>query len=169
MRYFHFADDTHLLHFALCLKINADLRILTSWLNVNKILSLNLSKTEYSIQNQKLWTPSFPSNKFSQVSNILVFISQNHYKTIASEHLNCKLHTFKTPNKHQKACGALSSFWHYIRLKSLLNIHHAIFLTCTMRVRCQVWGLHENTTCHRISTEFALRLITFNSPCQISF
>ena len=48
---FHFADDTHLLHFAktissLCSKINADLRILTCWLNANKI-SLNFSKTEF--------------------------------------------------------------------------------------------------------------------------
>ena len=41
----------HILHFAktissLCSKINADLRILTCWLNANKI-SLNSSKTEF--------------------------------------------------------------------------------------------------------------------------
>ena len=35
---FHFADDTHLLHFAkiirsLCSKVNTDLRTLTTWLN----------------------------------------------------------------------------------------------------------------------------------------
>ena len=48
---FHFADDTHLLCFAksirsLCSKVNADLRVLTCWLNANKI-SLNSSKTEF--------------------------------------------------------------------------------------------------------------------------
>ena len=50
---FHFADDTHLLHFAktinsLCSKVNADLRTLTAWLNANKI-SLNATRTEFVI------------------------------------------------------------------------------------------------------------------------
>ena len=54
---FHFADDTHLLHFAktirsLCSKVNPDLRTLTTWLNANKI-SLNTSKTEFIIFRSK--------------------------------------------------------------------------------------------------------------------
>ena len=54
---FHFADDTHFLHFAktirsLCSKVNPDLRTLTTWLNANKI-SLNTSKTEFIIFRSK--------------------------------------------------------------------------------------------------------------------
>ena len=50
---YHFADDTHLLNFSktvwsLCGRVNADLRVLVSWLNANKI-SLNASKTEFII------------------------------------------------------------------------------------------------------------------------
>ena len=55
---FHFADDTHLLCFAksirsLCSKVNADLRVLTFWLNANKI-SWEKSKSKY----QAPWCPS---------------------------------------------------------------------------------------------------------------
>ena len=50
---YHFADDTHLLNFSktvwsLCGRVNANIRILVSWLNANRI-SLNSSKTEFII------------------------------------------------------------------------------------------------------------------------
>ena len=56
----YFSNDTHLLHFSkaitsLCSKINTDLRILTCWLNTNKI-SVNSSKTEFILQRRKLNT-----------------------------------------------------------------------------------------------------------------
>ena len=81
------------------------------------------------------------------------------------EHLNWKPHSFEIANKLQTACGALSKLCHYIPLKLLLNVYHAIF-SSHMHYACQIWGLRDNSTCHRILTlqKFALRLMTFNAP-----
>ena len=52
------------------------------------------------------------------------------------EHLNWKLYSFGIANKLQRACGALSKLRHYIPLKLLLNVYHAIFSSqCTTHVR----------------------------------
>ena len=39
-----------------------------------------------------------------------------------------------------------------------------------MRYACQIWGLRDNTTCHRILTlqKSALRLMTFNASRSLS-
>ena len=81
------------------------------------------------------------------------------------EHLNWKHHTSEIAIKLQRVCGALSKLRHYIPLKLLLNIYHAIF-SSRMHYACQIWGLRDNSTCHRILTlqKLALRLITFNAP-----
>ena len=67
--------------------------------------------------------------------------------------------------KLRRANGALSKLRHYIPLKTLVNIYHAIF-SSHMRYACQVWGLCDNVACHHILTlqKCALRLITFNAP-----
>ena len=67
--------------------------------------------------------------------------------------------------KLRRANGALSKLRHYIPLKTLVNIYHAIF-SSHMRYACQVWGLCDNVACHRILTlqKCALRLITFSAP-----
>ena len=49
----HFADDTNLLSIdksikVLCKKVNYDLKVITNWLNANRI-SLNVNKTEFII------------------------------------------------------------------------------------------------------------------------
>ena len=81
------------------------------------------------------------------------------------EHLNGKPHSFEIANKLQRTCGALSKLRHYIPLKLLPNVYHAIF-SSHMHYACQIWGLRDNSTCHCILTlqKFALRLITFNAP-----
>ena len=43
------------------------------------------------------------------------------------EHLNWKSHISETAKKLQRANGALSKLCHYIPLKSLVNIYHALF------------------------------------------
>ena len=76
---FHFADDTHLLHFAktirsLCSKVNADLRTLTTWLNANKI-SLNASKMEFVIFRSK--SKPLASSPFLKLVGKKIFPSPN--------------------------------------------------------------------------------------------
>ena len=77
---FHFADDTHLLHFnqdllSLCNRVNRDLRSLQTWLKANKI-SLNAGKTEFLIfRHCRKNLPFIPFLKIGgmKTSNILVF------------------------------------------------------------------------------------------------
>ena len=168
---FHFADDTHLLNFAksirsLCSKINADLRILTCWLNANKI-SLNSSKTEFVLFRSK--SKSLNSIPFLKLLGKRIYPSPSvkYLGVRLDQHLNWKPHSFEIANKLQRACGALSKLRHYIPLKLLRNrnVYRAIF-SSHMHYACQIWRLRENSTCHRILTlqKFALRLITFNTP-----
>ena len=88
-----------------------------------------------------------------------------HLGVRLDKHLNWKSHISETAKKLQRANGALSKLCHYIPLKSLVNIYHALF-SSHMRYACQIWGLRDNTTCHRILTlqKSALRLMTFNAP-----
>ena len=70
---------------------------------------------------------------------------------MASE--DAKSHISETSIKLRRANGALSKLRHYIPLKTLVNIYHAIF-SSHMRYACQVWGLCDKC---------ALRLITFSA------
>ena len=165
---FHFADDTHLLCFAksirsLCSKVNADLRVLTCWLNANKI-SLNSSKTEFVLFRSN--SKTLESIPFIKLLGKIIYPSPNvKYLVHQDKHLNWKSHISETAKKLQRANGALSKLCHYIPLKSLVNIYHALF-SSHMRYACQIWGLRDNTTCHRILTlqKSALRLMTLNAP-----
>ena len=79
----HFADDTHLLHFAksissLCSKINADLRILTCWLNASKI-SLNSSKTEFILFQSR--------SKFLNFTSFLKLLGKRIYPNSSAKYL----------------------------------------------------------------------------------
>ena len=166
---FHFADDTHLLHFAktissLCSKINADLRILTCWLNANKI-SLNSSKTEFILFRSRSKPLNFTPFLKLLGKRIYPSSSVKYLGIRIDQHLDWKAHISETSMKLRRANGALSKLRHYIPLKTLVNIYHAIF-SSHMRYACQVWGLCDNVACHRILTlqKCALRLITFSAP-----
>ena len=67
-----------------------------------------------------------------------------------NQHLDWKLHISEII-KLQRANTALSKLRHYIPLKTLVNMYHAIF-SSHMRYVCQVWGLCDNVACHRILT-----------------
>ena len=166
---FHFADDTHLLHFSksiesLCSNVNRDLRNLTGWLNANKI-SLNSSKTEFVLFRSKSKTLDFIPSLKLQRKRIYPSPSVKYLGIRIDEHLNWKPQISELANKLQRANGALSKLRHYIPLKSLINIYHAIFAS-HMRYACQIYGLRDSTITHRILTlqKTALRLLTFSEP-----
>ena len=166
---FHFADDTHLLHLSktiesLCSRVNADLRSLTSWLNANKI-SLNVEKTEFVIFRSK--SKTLNSVPFLKLNGKKLFPSSSvkYLGVHLDEHLDWKIHIDSIASKLKRANGALSKLRHFIPLKSLINIYHALFAS-HIRYACQVWGLRDTANTHRILTlqKSALRLITFSDP-----
>ena len=168
---YHFADDTHLLNFSkslqsLCGKVNADLRILGSWLNANKI-SINAKKTEFIVFRHQSKPLDFLP--FLKLAGLRIYPSHSvkYLGVHLDEHLNWKPQISSIANKLKRANGALSKLRHYVPLKSLLNIYHAIFAS-HIRYGCQIWGLCDNTITHRILTlqKTALRLMTLvNQDC----
>ena len=165
---FHFADDTHLLHFnsdllSLCNKVNRDLRSLQTWLKANKI-SLNAGKTEFLIfRHCRKPLPFIP---FLKIGGKKIFQS-SHIKYLGiliDLHLNWKAHTTSLSAKLARANGILSKLRHYVPTKTLVNIYFALFHS-HLQYGCQLWGLTENTTSKPIFIlqKKALRLMTFNN------
>ena len=166
---YHFADDTHLLNFSktvwsLCGRVNADLRVLVSWLNANKI-SLNASKTEFVIFRSP-WRRMDCIPRIKLCGKILKQSKSVKYLGVhLDEHLNWKIHTSFVAVKLRRANGAISKLRHYVPFNILLNIYHAIFAS-HVRYASQLWALCDNTVTHRILTlqNTALRLMTFSEP-----
>ena len=65
------------------------------------------------------------------------------------EHLNWKTHVSTLANKLHRSNGALSKLRHFMPLNTLVNVYHAIF-SPHLQYACQVWGLCDNSTTHRI-------------------
>jgi len=148
----------------LCGRINADLRVLVSWLNANKI-SLNASKTEFVIFRSP-WRRMDCIPRLKLSGKILTPSHCVKYLGVyLDEHLNWKTHTSVIAARLRRANGAISKLRHYIPLNILLNIYHAIFVS-HVRYASQLWGLCDNTVTHRILTlqNTALRLMTFSGP-----
>ena len=148
----------------LCGRVNADLRVLVSWLNANKI-SLNASKTEFvifrspwkrldSIPRLKLAGQTLTPSKWVKFLGVHL-----------DEHLNWKHHVSTVATKLRRANGALSKIRHYAPTKILINVYHAIFAS-HVRYAAQIWALCDNTVTHRIQIlqNTAARLMTFNGP-----
>ena len=166
---YHFADDTHLLNFAKSLvslirRVNADLKILTTWLNANKI-SLNAKKTEFIIFRTK--SKSLYSSCHLKLQGTRIYPSKSvkYLGVHLDEHLDWKIHVSIVAKELQRANGALSKLRHYMSQKALINIYHAIF-SSHIRYACQIWGLCDNYITHQIFTlqKTAMRLITFSEP-----
>jgi len=171
---FHFADDTHILHFnddllSLCNRVNRDLRSLQTWLKANKI-SLNAGKTEFLIfRHCRKILPFVP---FLKIGGKKIFQSLNikYLGVLIDMHLNWKAHTTSLSAKLARANGIISKLRHYVTTKTLVNIYYALFHS-HLQYGCQLWGLTDNTTSKPIFIllKKALRLITFNnSRCPSS-
>ena len=167
---YHFADDTHLLNFAetvwsLCGRVNADLRVLVSWLKSNKISLINASKTDsssFDLHGKR--HDIIPCIKLS--GQILTPSKWVKYLGVhLDEHLNWKNHVSTIATKLRRANGVISKIRHFVPTKTLLSVYHAIFAS-HFRYAAQTRALCNNTVTQKIQTlqNTALRLITFNGP-----
>ena len=163
---FHFADDTNLLKIDSSVKkmeklINADLKILYSWLLANKI-SLNCDKTELIFFHKPgVKTPDMkikmnghrilPSKNIKYLG---VYIDQN---------LNFNFHCQILSKKLKRANGMLSKARHYLEAANLKNLYFAIF-SSHLTYGCQLWAQNVNVHNTKIFSlqKRALRIITFS-------
>ena len=141
------------------------------------MIPLDLTKNKLELFSTRLSVPEFlifkPKHKtldFLPTLNLdgkRIYPSQSvkYLGVYLDENLCWKPHVNHIASKLQRANGALSKIRHYVPHYTLLNIYHSIF-SSHMRYACQVWGLRDTTTTHRILTlqKSALRLISFNQP-----
>jgi len=166
---FHFADDTHLLHFntslkSLCNKINTDLKNLINWLNAN-LISLNTEKTEIIIFRSQRKLLDF--QPFFKLAGVRIYPkSKVKYLGVNLDpHLKWNEHITELSGKLKRANGAIAKLRHYVPFEALNGIYYAIFGS-QLRYACQLWGLHDSTLSHRVLTlqNNAMRLMTFTEP-----
>lgn len=114
----HFADDTNLICFNKSLKslskrINIDLKLLTQWLNANKI-SLNASKTEYTLFRHKLKQVNYDFRIKMNGKRIFPSDAIKYLGIFLDSNLSWKSQISAAAIKLKRANGALSILRHYI-------------------------------------------------------
>ena len=126
----HFADDTNLLNFNVCVnsinKVNYELKNLSNWLKANKI-SLNVGKTELVL---------FTSSKKQLDCNLKIKLKGKRLYEVDSvrylgiqidKRLTWKQQINNVALKLNKANAMLSKLRHVLDIKTLRSVYYAIF------------------------------------------
>ena len=140
-------------------EVNIELGKVYSWLASNK-LTLNVSKSKYMIISKKRQIPNLNIS-----INNTPMESCDNYKYLGvhfDKNLNWKCHIDYITNKISKSCGALAKIRHYVDIKTLVNVHHAL-INSYIRYGIVVWGGASASTLKPLQTALnkAIRIITF--------
>lgn len=162
-----FADDTmlfqsnHLLK-SLTKRANIDLKLLTHWLNANKI-SLNCSKTELLIFKPKRKIVDFEVK--IKINGHRLYPSKvvKYLGVFIDDELNWKNHINFICSKLKRANGALSKLRHYVSEKTLITLYNSLFHS-HLSYAVQIWGQRETIHSRRILIlqKQALRIMSFS-------
>ena len=163
---FHFADDTNLLNISDSPKrmeklVNADLKILYSWLLANKI-SLNCDKTEIIFFHKP--GVKAPSLKI-KMNGHRIYPSRfiKYLGMHIDETLNGAFHTKILSKKLIRANGMLCKARHFVPKDDLRILYFAIF-SSHLTYASQIWGQVTNSFNNKIFNlqHRAIRIITFS-------
>ena len=163
---YHFADDTNLLNISNSPKnmqkqVNADLKILYSWLLANKI-SLNCDKTEIIFFHKP--GEIVPSLKIKMNGHrIYPSHSIKYLGMHLDETLNGGFHAKILSKKLKRANGMLCKARHFVPKDDLRTLYFAIF-SSHLIYAAQIWGQVTNSFNQKIFKlqNRALRIITFS-------
>ena len=163
-----FADDTaivvsHKKLKSLKKRLNIDLKLLHNWLCSNKI-GLNVSKTETILFRHPKKKVDYDL-KLKLHGKRLCLSQKTKYLGIhIDEHLSWKTHCDEVAKKLRRANGILSKLRHFLPLRTMVQIYHALFQS-HVNYGIQVWAqnLPKN---NRIQTlqKIAIRLMTHSPP-----
>ena len=162
---YHFADDTNLLNISSSPKnmqkqVNADLKILYSWLLANKI-SLNCDKTEIIFFHKP---GEKPPNLKIKMNGHRIYPSKyiKYLGVFLDETLNGGFHCKTLVKKLKRSNGMLCKARHYIQTDDLKTLYFAIFSSHLM-YGCQIWGQKTTVYNQKIFKlqNRALRIISF--------
>ena len=149
------------------IKINADLKILYSWLLANKI-SLNCDKTEIIFFHKP--GEKIPDLKI-KMNGHRIFPSKfiKYLGIYLDETLNGRFHCHNLAKKLNRANGMLCKARHFINSEDLKILYYAIF-SSHLIYGCQIWGQHTNIFNRRVFKlqNRALRIISFANFCADS-
>ena len=163
---FHFADDTNLLNISNSYRkmekmVNADLKMLYSWLLANKI-SLNCDKTEIIFFRKP--GAKAPVLKIKMNGHrIFPSVSIKYLGMHLDEFLNGSFHANILSKKLKRANGMLCKARHYVQKDDLRTLYFAIF-SSHLIYASQIWGQVTNTFNRKIFKlqNRALRIISFS-------
>ena len=142
-------------------ELNRDLKALVYWLSANKI-SLNKDKTEiifFHKPNNAVPTDIKITLNGKKLYPTKTIKSGVHLDDILSGEPHCE----DLMKKLNRANGMLAKARHFVPLKELKNIYHAIFSSHLM-YGCQIWTQKLNSVSDKISIlqKKAMRIMTFS-------
>ena len=167
-RSFIFADDTALLVSHTTLKalrkrLNIDLKLLHHWLCSNKI-GLNVSKTETILFRHPKKKMNYDL-KLKLHGKRLCLSQKTKYLGInIDQHLSWETQLDAVAKKLRKANGIISKLRHFLPLKTMVQVYHALFQS-HVNYGLQIWAqnLPQNNRIHSLQKS-AIRLMTFSQP-----
>lgn len=161
-----YADDTAVLCSEKSLKklkkkMNIDLKLLSHWLNANKI-ALNVTKTETILFRKPNQSINYDL-KIKLRGKKLFFVDETIYLgVVLDKHLSWQKHINKICTKLIAANGAISKLRHYVSRQTLITIYEALF-SSHLNYALTVWA--QNLPKRNRITQLqktALRLMTFS-------
>ena len=165
---FHlFADDSNLFYSDKDLEhleetVNQELSKINTWLCANK-LSLNIDKTHFVIFHPYQKKLNYSVKIEIDDKTINQHKSVKYLGILIDCHLNWKEHIQQISKKISRGIGVLCKIRHYVDVKILVQLYHAIILPF-FSYSCIVWGntYEHNIKPLQIMQKKAIRLITFS-------
>ena len=152
LKLFLFADDTNIYYVANDLKnlernMNKELQKLYEWLRINR-LTLNISKTNFII----FHAINKPKVPVTILINKIAIEETKYVKYLGiliDPQLSFKFHIDELSKKVSRSIGILFKLIHFVTIKILLNIYHAIIYPLIL-YGITIWG----STCKTILNPF---------------
>ena len=172
LSFFLFADDTNIYYESANLveledTINKELKILSTWLNVNR-LALNVSKTNFVI----FRSPKRPLNhNVTLIMNRKAIEQKDHVKylgVLMDQHLSWKNQISNVSKKISRGTGILAKLRFYMNRNLLSNIYYCLVYSY-LSYGVEAWGSACQSNLSEISVlqNKAIRIITGNQYFQI--
>ena len=164
---FMFADDTALLLSDFKLKtikkkINIDLKLISQWLNSNKI-ALNVIKTEAVLFRHPKKKLNYKIKLKLNGKSIYFSSHVKYLGVILDEHLNWSYHMTNLAVKLRRSNGIISKLRHSVSKNILISVYYALFHS-NLTYGIQIWAQHiqKNSQISKLQ-KTAMRLLTFSA------
>ena len=163
---FIFADDTAALYSDKSLKrlqkrLNIDLKLLSHWLNANKI-ALNVSKTECILFKNRKQIVDYNLKIKLRGKRLFLTDHTKYLGVLVDKHLSWNMHLEKVAKTLRSTNGMIAKLRHHVPRKTIVMIYQSLFQS-HVNYGLVVWG--QNLPANNRITKLqktAVRLMTFS-------